>query len=154
MDKKIQESSRQKVKFWDKDIDTILYTIMCIVTIPALILGLWYMKAAKEFLPQGTSACVLWQVFGIYCPGCGGTRSFRAMFRGDILQALYYHPVAVYGAVLYLVYFVSQTVMRVSKGRIPGLKFRPVYLFIMLGLIALNFIVRNVLLLFFDIPTL
>lgn len=154
MSKKIQESNPSKVKFWDKDIDTILYTIMCIVTIPAIVLGLWYMKAAKELLPEGTSMCVLWQAFGVYCPGCGGTRSFRAMFQGDILKAIYFHPAAVYGVGLYLVYFISQTVMRLSKGRLPGLKFRPVYLYIMLGLIALNFIVRNVLLFFFEIPTL
>ena len=154
MNNKIQNSNSPKVKFWDRDIDTILYTIMCIITIPALTLGLWYMKATKEFLPDGTSMCVLWQAFGIYCPGCGGTRAFRAMFRGDILHALYYHPAAVYGVGLYVSYLISQSIMRISKGRIPGIKFRPVYLYIMLGLIVLNFIMKNVLLFFFHTPML
>lgn len=85
-----------KVKFWEQDVDTILYTIMCIVTIPAVLLGIWYLWFAGERLPEGITVCVFQKALGLYCPGCGGTRAFRALFRGDILRALYYHPAAVY----------------------------------------------------------
>ena len=150
----MNENQTVKVKFWERDTDTILYTIMCIVTVPALLLGLWYLWFAKAAVPQGMPGCVFQAVLGLYCPGCGGTRSFEALFRGDILMALYYNPGAVYGVGLYLLYFISQTLMRISKGKLWGLKFLPIYLYVMLGIIVLNFIVRNILLFFLNIPTL
>lgn len=150
----MSERKTEKVKFWERDTDTILYTIMCIVTVPALLLGIWYLRFAREAIPQGMPGCVFQTVLGLYCPGCGGTRAFWALFRGDILKAIYYHPGAIYGVGLYLVYFISQSLMRISKGKLRGMKFCPMYLYIMLGIIVLNFIVRNVLLFFFDIPTL
>ncbi len=150
----MSEKKTEKVKFWERDTDTILYTIMCIVTVPALLLGIWYLRFAREAIPQGMPGCVFQTVLGLYCPGCGGTRAFWALFRGDILKAIYYHPGAIYGVGLYLVYFISQSLMRISKGKLWGMKFCPMYLYIMLGIIVLNFIVRNVLLFFFDIPTL
>lgn len=143
-----------KVKFWEQDVDTILYTIMCIVTIPAVLLGIWYLWFAGERLPEGITVCVFQKALGLYCPGCGGTRAFRALFRGDILRALYYHPAAVYGVFLYVVYFISQTLMRLSRGKLWGMTLKPFYLYFMLGLIAVNFILRNILLLGWGINTL
>lgn len=150
----MSEKKKGKVKFWDQDTDTIIYTIMCIVTVPALILGIWYMWFAKTAIPEGVMTCVFQLALGLYCPGCGGTRSFHALFHGDILTAIYYHPAAVYGAGLYLFYFLSQSLMRISKGKLWGMKLRPVYLYIMLAIIVVNFIIRNILLMFFDIATL
>lgn len=150
----MSEKKAEKIKFWEQDTDTILYTIMCIITIPAILFCIWYLWFAKVAIPEDVKGCVFQNALGLYCPGCGGTRSFWALFRGDILTAICYHPAAIYGVGLYLFYFISQTLMRISKGKLWGLKFKPIYLFIMLGLIILNFIVRNVLLIFFDIQTL
>ncbi len=144
----------QKPKFWDRDTDTIIYTIMCIASIPAILLGLCYLYVAKNMVPQGVSGCVFQLVLGLYCPGCGGTRAFWSLFQGDILRAIYYNPGGIYGAVFYVVYFVSQTLMRLTKGKCRALKMRPVYLYIMLGIILLNFAVRNILLVVWGIETL
>ena len=38
------------------------------------------------------NACVLRKITGLPCPSCGMTRSFYALFRGDIKTAFYYHP--------------------------------------------------------------
>lgn len=122
-----------KVKFWEQDSDTILYTIMCVVTIPAVLLGFLYLWFAKERLPENVTFCVFQRVLGLYCPGCGGTRAFRALLHGDIFSALYYHPGAVYGALLYVTYFISQTLMRLSRGKLWGMKLKPSYLYFMLA---------------------
>ena len=145
---------RDPGQWGERDIDTFLYRGMCIVTVPVLLLGLLFLWLAEHYVPPQLSMCMFQRVLHLYCPGCGGTRCFRALFSGRPVQALYYHPGAFYGAVLYVVYFVSQTLMRLSRGRIPGLRFRPVYLYIMLGVIGVNFAVRNVLLVFFHYPTL
>lgn len=141
-------------EFWNKDTDTIIYTLMCVTMVPALIIGFFYLEFAKMQLPEEIKGCVFQKVAGVYCPGCGGTRAFWALFSGNILMAIYYHPAAVYGVGLYLVYFISQTLMRLSKGKLWGMTLRPMYLYIMVGLILLNFVVRNVLLMGFGIETL
>lgn len=48
--------------------------------------------------------CVFLRLTGLYCPGCGGTRAFIALLRGQFLRSLIYHPVVLYGAALYFVY--------------------------------------------------
>lgn len=141
-------------KLNEKDTDTVLYTMMCVFTVPALIVGGIFLWMVENHVLAVYSGCLFQDVLHLYCPGCGGTRSIQALLRGRFLTALYYHPAAVYGVVLYVVYFVSQTLMRLSGGKIKGMQFKAVYLYVMLGLIALNFVVRNVLLGVFHIPTL
>lgn len=50
--------------------------------------------------------CVFHEVTGLPCPGCGLTRGMTAFARGDVQQALHWHPftpVFAFGAVLTLV---------------------------------------------------
>lgn len=141
-------------RFWKQDLDTILFKIMCVTNIVGLMAGLGYLWLVDSVLPENMDVCMFHSITGLYCPGCGGTRAFQALFSGHVLKAFYYHPAGMYGIFLYVIYFVSQAIARISKGKVKGISFRPVYLYIMLGLILLNFIVRNVLLYFFHIPTL
>jgi hypothetical protein len=39
-----------------------------------------------------TGICVFRRVTGLPCPSCGMTRSYLALFRGDIKTALFMHP--------------------------------------------------------------
>lgn len=137
---------RRKLSYLNtQDTDTMLYILMCIFTLPLILLGAVFLRLSER-LPEDFEGCVFRAAFGLYCPGCGGTRAVWALCRGDLLTALYYHFPAVYGVALYVVYFVSQTLMRISRGRIRGMRFRPVYLYIMLGMIVVNFIAKNVML--------
>lgn len=138
----------------EKDTDTVLYFFMCVLTVPAVLGFALYLWAVGFILPQDINGCMFRQVLHIYCPGCGGTRAVLALLQGKILTALFYHPAAVYGVILYIVYFISQTLKRLSRGSVRGIKFRIGYLWVMVALIAVNFIARNVLLLVYHIPTL
>lgn len=143
---------RKKLSYWNtQDTDTMLYALMCIGTAPLILLGAVFLRLSDR-LPPEYEGCVFRAAFGLYCPGCGGTRAIQALVRGNIPAALYYHLPAVYGVALYVVYFVSQTLMRISRGRIRGMRFRPIYLYVMVGLIVVNFIVKNVMLAVFHIP--
>ncbi len=140
--------------FWNQDTDTVLYRLICIFTIPALALMGWYVWATIHIIPEEIAGCVMLRVSGLYCPGCGGTRAVVSLLRGNLIQSVMYHPAVLYGVVLFLVYFISQTLMRLTKGKVKGLSMKPCYLYILLGIIAVNFIVRNVLVLAFGIRTL
>lgn len=96
--------------------------------------------------------CLLWNGFGYYCPGCGGTRAVKALLSGNILRSLYYHPIVLYGAVVYGWFIISNTIELISKGRLAvGMKYRDIYLWIAAVLVVGHFIVRNILLHIFGI---
>ena len=46
------------------------------------------------------------KVTGYCCPGCGGTRAFRALLHGEILKSLYDYPPLIYAAVVYVVFMI------------------------------------------------
>lgn len=54
--------------------------------------------------------CPTYTLTGIPCPGCGSTRATLALLHGDILQALWYNPLAILVDVFLAVYLVWYTV--------------------------------------------
>lgn len=48
--------------------------------------------------------CMFNLVTGYACPGCGGTRSIKALLGGDILKCLYYYPPLIYAVIVYLIF--------------------------------------------------
>lgn len=98
------------------------------------------------------SGCVVWMLFGAYCPGCGGTRAVNALLHGHFLQSLWYHPLVLYSVILYLVFMASWTLAKFGLfGIKKGIAFRPGYMYGMLVIIAVNFVVKNLLRFCFDI---
>ncbi len=92
--------------------------------------------------------CAFHVVTGLYCPGCGGTRAVFALLRGKILRSVYFHPVVLYTAAVGGWFMISQTIERLSRGKLKiGLNFRTVYLWIALILIVANFVIKNAVLL-------
>lgn len=55
------------------------------------------------------------------------------------------HPIVVYIAFLGGAFMVTQTVQRITFGKIKiGIHFRPIYLWIAMAIILLNWIIKNV----------
>ncbi|HLK58157.1 MAG TPA: DUF2752 domain-containing protein [Chthonomonadaceae bacterium] len=59
------------------------------VLVPAGILGLTCVLAHTH--TEGPP-CLLRTIFHIPCPGCGMTRSLEALWRGDLITSIRYHP--------------------------------------------------------------
>ena len=87
---------------------------------------------------------------GLYCPGCGGTRAVAALLKGKWLLSFFYHPIVPYAAAIYLWYMATHSIQRISRGKIrAGMRYRDAYLWIALGLVAVNFFIKNGILLVF-----
>ena len=91
--------------------------------------------------------CMIHAMTGYYCPGCGGTRATYALLHGKIITSLYYHPIVVYGVVVGGWFMISQTIERISRGKIHiGMHYRDLYLWIALVIAIVNCLVKNLIL--------
>ena len=81
--------------------------------------------------------CIFNKVTHLCCPGCGGTRAFRALLAGEILKSLYDYPPLIYGVIVYIVFMVRCFLyiqFGVRKSR-DGAVVKYIYVFIALMLI-------------------
>ena len=88
--------------------------------------------------------CLFHSATGLYCPGCGGTRAFQALLRGDLMGVLRYQPFFVYVLIAGGWFMFSQTIERLSRGKIKiGLHYRDAYLWIGLAILLISWLVKN-----------
>ncbi len=93
--------------------------------------------------------CTFYRVMGYYCPGCGGTRAVFALFRGEIWEAFMFHPFVPYIGVVGGWFMISQTIERISMGKIKiAMHFRMIYVWAAIIIIFANFIWKNAVLFF------
>lgn len=95
--------------------DSLFYLIGKAVFVPLILLGFWF--AWKGYLDYGELfECAIRRVSGLPCPGCGGTRAFYHLFRGEIAQSLRFNPIVIYGAAAYLHFMLTMfTRKRIGK---------------------------------------
>ena len=102
-----------------------------------------------EWFHRMFPACFFHRLTGFYCMGCGGTRAFFSLVKGELWKSFLYHPLVIYVVGLGGWFMISHTIEKISKGKISiGLKYRDWYLWIALGLVGINFLIKNILLCF------
>lgn len=132
-----------------RELEDQLFRIGLTALAAATALAVLYQCVLRHILPQ--APCFFLTVFGIYCPGCGGTRALLALLHGRILSALWYHPFIPYFAVVYLGFLLTQGLQRLGVKRVRGWRFHYWYLWAGIAIIALNWAVKNILLLGFHL---
>ena len=123
----------------------------------AVLAVLFYMTVRVGILPLQRYAvpCLFHRMTGFYCPGCGGTRSFFSLCRGDIWTSFQYYPLVPCTAVWGGCFLLSHTIEKISRKRICiGIHFRGVYLWIALAVVVLNCVLKNLILVIWHIDLL
>ncbi|MBO7309777.1 MAG: DUF2752 domain-containing protein [Clostridia bacterium] len=101
-------------------------------------------RLLKEAFPN-LFLCAFYEIFGIACMGCGGTRSLRALLRFDIFSSFFYYPAILIASILLLtlLFFYLLTIL---TGEEKIAKRFPLYIFYFLPLcIFLTFLTRLIL---------
>jgi len=89
----------------------------------------------------------LFHVFtGLYCPGCGGTRAVKALLTGHPVISFFYHPLVPYCALVALVFLCSYLIFWLTKKQRFRLYLHDGYVYAGVGIIVLNFVIKNYLL--------
>ncbi len=129
----------------NKDSDAALY--VCGI-IAGLLTVLWELIIKITHLPQ---ICFIYSTTGFFCPGCGGTRAFIYLIHGRFIKSFIYHPFVIYAFIIGAVFYVSQTLRYLTHGKVKGIHFRIIFIFIGIFIIVINWLVKNIALLFWSI---
>lgn len=131
-----------------KSLEDELYLVGLIFLAGSIVCAFIFLQFILPHMPETT--CLFWKYFGVYCPGCGGTRALISLLHGRILEAAWYHPLVVYGAGLYVFFMFSHTLRKLHILQ-KGMKFREGYLYAAIVILVLNCLFKNVLKFGFEI---
>jgi len=126
-----------------------MYFSLLIVSFLCLFGGFLYKFWLSSYI--SLPPCLFHEYLGLYCPACGGTRSFLALLSGDILLSVYFHPIVLYAVCIIGIYLVLQTIDRLRGKEVYTMPFSIGFVYAGIGLLLCNWIFRNILLLYFHI---
>ena len=112
----------------------------------AMMLNLPYSNTTARMIGKimnGQMPCLFREITGLYCPGCGGTRAVKALMKGEILSSFLYHPFILYMVILAVIFAVSYLLYMKTKNPKFRLCFDNKYAYIGIGIIVINFILKN-----------
>lgn len=95
------------------------------------------------FSITGKIPCMFQKMTGLYCPGCGGTRAVKALLKGKILLSFFYHPLVFYGTMIALLFIISYAIYWKTGKEKYRLYLENGYIYVGLGILTVNFIVKN-----------
>lgn len=83
-------------------VDKLFFLVGRWIWIPVCVFGLWFAHGSGYEDYGDVFACTFKAVTKLPCPGCGGTRAFYYLFRGDILTSIKMNITVLYGVLAYL----------------------------------------------------
>ena len=103
---------------------------------------------------SGPSSCVFNRMTGLYCPGCGATRAFNHFVHLHFLKSLLCNPIVIYVIVAYFIFMINTLLVLLTKkmgwDAYPG----TITIYIGIGILLGQWIIRNVLWIFWHITVL
>lgn len=86
------------------------------VIVPIIFIALWITAYLLiEPFWQMDVECIIHQKFGIYCPGCGITRSLRALLNWNIAESFKYHPSLIIAIILGFIWYLIELVSAIKE---------------------------------------
>ncbi len=144
MSKLSEYCKKKNLKEMDGDY-LILYRI-CLGILPFLLLAVIFFWVFGNKITDGMTECSFRKITGLYCIGCGGTRAFNYFVRGHIFKSFYYHPFVPYAFFAYFFFVINSFLYRHNLKCFK--KLNPLILiYVGLGILFIQFIVKDVLIL-------
>ncbi|MBO6259329.1 MAG: DUF2752 domain-containing protein [Lachnospiraceae bacterium] len=99
----------------------------------------------------GGPGCMFNRVTGLYCPGCGGTRAFYHAVHLHFFKSVLCHPIVMYSIVVYFIFMINTLLVKLTERL--GFAGYPVTVtvYIGVGILLGQWVVRNILVFFFGI---
>ena len=115
---------------------------LILLLISFLIIFLFLNKVFNFTIP-----CLFHEIINLYCPGCGITRMFLALFKLDFYQAFRYNPLVFILLILSIVYFLVKKIGKLNF-KLPNYVY-----YYLLFIVIIYGILRNIPLFSFLAPT-
>lgn len=116
-------------------------------------------KSGTTTLTEYGFPCTFHAVTGLYCPGCGGTRAIAALADFRLAESFRCHPFVPYTAACFAIFlFWNSGVLLYAKGKrmrqtnthpltkLPIAHFHIAFVYIGIGIIFLQWFVKNIML--------
>ena len=118
--------------------------------LPLLLFSVGYALAFYFAKRNGLSlfSCRVASKLHLYCPGCGGSRAVFALCQGRVFAALRYYAPLPIAAALLILSDIRMLLFLMKKSSFPSRRFGYTCMIICLSAVALQFVLRNVLLFF------
>ncbi|MGN0394476.1 MAG: DUF2752 domain-containing protein [Coprococcus sp.] len=115
-----------------------------IITVFAVASVMLLITALSKNVPafSDITTCKFKELSGLPCPSCGGTRAVIYLVHGKIIKSLYYHAAVMYILVLCILFFLTQSIQQLSKGRIKGLRWHNWYWIVGLAIYIIQYILK------------
>ena len=127
----------ESAKFTPKKLLKILLVILPLVAIPIAVILVDQIALSVSNIPE----CPTYSL-GVYCPGCGNTRSVLALLRGNILASLRFNPAIIFFVLLGAAFYIELAASVFGK-RVRIVPRNSVFLFSVVGLFLAYYIARN-----------
>ncbi|MBR6580673.1 MAG: DUF2752 domain-containing protein [Ruminococcus sp.] len=112
------------------------------VAAPTAVVLICIFKEQIMSMSQHLGICMLYTLTGILCPGCGNTRSARAILNGDFLLAVRNNASLPFIALVTICFYIELAADIFGKN-IKILPRKPWIWFVIAGLFIVYFIARN-----------
>lgn len=115
-----------------------------VVILPIIVIVLIYIFR-NELYYLGTlfPKCPSYTYLQIYCPGCGNTRSVQHLLKGDIIGAVKYNPIPLFGIIIVFLAYI-ELLIGVFGRKLKIIPRSKSFWFTVLSIFIAYFIFRNI----------
>lgn len=147
---------------YDRLLDKLAYITGLIILLIG-ICGIFIINKYDIDLDKYIQPCLINQLTGLYCPGCGGTRALKYLLGGHIFKSLYYNPAVAYVFFPWIWFIATHSVhlllTRLGKhnvnfmsGRIlHPITVKPVFLYTGIIIFILQCLIKNLIFILFSV---